>query len=71
VLFGCSDSRLAAEIIFDLGLGDLFVVRNAGQVTGESIMGTIEYAVDILDVPLIVVLGHDSCGAVAAFHQIK
>ena len=66
VLFGCSDSRLAAEIIFDLGLGDLFVVRNAGQVTGESIMGTIEYAVDLLDVSLIVVLGHDSCGAVRA-----
>ncbi|MGO1307902.1 MAG: carbonic anhydrase [Microbacterium gubbeenense] len=66
VLFGCSDSRLAAEIIFDLGLGDLFVVRNAGQVTGESIMGTIEYAVDLLEVPLIVVLGHDECGAVAA-----
>lgn len=65
-LFGCSDSRLAAEIIFDMGLGDLFVVRNAGQVTGESIMGTLEYAVDILDVPLIVVLGHDECGAVRA-----
>ncbi|MGO2095883.1 MAG: carbonic anhydrase [Candidatus Microbacterium stercoravium] len=66
VLFGCSDSRLAAEIIFDMGLGDLFVVRNAGQVTGESIMGTIEYAVDLLEVPLIVVLGHDECGAVRA-----
>ncbi|GGD42009.1 carbonic anhydrase [Microbacterium faecale] len=65
-LFGCSDSRLAAEIIFDMGLGDLFVIRNAGQVTGESIMGTIEYAVDILEVPLIVVLGHDECGAVRA-----
>ncbi|WP_110589303.1 carbonic anhydrase [Microbacterium suaedae] len=65
-LFGCSDSRLAAEIIFDMGLGDLFVVRNAGQVTGESIMGSLEYAVDVLEVPLIVVLGHDSCGAVGA-----
>lgn len=65
-LFGCSDSRLAAEIIFDLGLGDLFVVRNAGQVTGESIMGSLEYAVDVLQVPLIVVLGHDECGAVRA-----
>jgi len=64
VLFGCSDSRLAAEIIFDLGLGDLFVVRNAGQVTGESIMGSIEYAVDILEVPLIIVLSHEGCGAV-------
>lgn len=65
-LFGCSDSRLAAEIIFDMGLGDLFVVRNAGQVTGESIMGSLEYAVDVLQVPLIVVLGHDACGAVGA-----
>lgn len=65
-LFGCSDSRLAAEIIFDLGLGDLFVVRNAGQVIGESIVGSLEYAVEILKVPLIVVLAHDACGAVGA-----
>ena len=65
-LFGCSDSRLAAEIIFDMGLGDLFVVRNAGQVAGESIMGSLEYAVEVLKVPLIVVLGHDACGAVRA-----
>jgi carbonic anhydrase len=66
VLFGCSDSRLAAEIIFDKGLGDLFVVRNAGQVVGESIVASLEYAVAILGVPLIVVLAHDSCGAVRA-----
>ncbi|WP_120493279.1 carbonic anhydrase [Microbacterium phyllosphaerae] len=65
-LFGCSDSRLAAEIIFDLGLGDLFVVRNAGQVIGESIVASLEYAVAVLNVPLIVVLAHDSCGAVRA-----
>ncbi|TQL47296.1 carbonic anhydrase [Homoserinimonas aerilata] len=65
-LFGCSDSRLAAEIIFDKGLGDLFVVRNAGQVISDSVVGTLEYAVAILHVPLIVVLGHDECGAVAA-----
>lgn len=65
-LFGCSDSRLAAEIIFDMGLGDLFVVRNAGQVIGESIVGSLEYAVEILKVPLIIVLAHDSCGAVRA-----
>ncbi|MEL5989662.1 carbonic anhydrase [Microbacterium phosphatis] len=68
-LFGCADSRLAAEIIFDLGLGDLFVVRNAGQVAGDSIVGSLEYAVEMLKVPLIVVLGHDSCGAVAAAIQ--
>ncbi|SEB35156.1 carbonic anhydrase [Paramicrobacterium humi] len=66
VLLGCSDSRLAAEIIFDKGLGDLFIVRNAGQVATESAIGSIEYAVGILDVPLVVVLGHDECGAVAA-----
>ena len=66
VLFGCSDSRLAAEIIFDRGLGDLFVVRTAGQVIGAEVLGSIEYGVDLLDCPLVVVLGHDSCGAVGA-----
>ncbi|WP_431795432.1 carbonic anhydrase [Microbacterium enclense] len=65
-LFGCSDSRLAAEIIFDQGLGDLFVVRNAGQVISDSVIGSLEYAVGVLDVPLIVVLAHDACGAVGA-----
>jgi carbonic anhydrase len=65
-LFGCSDSRLAAEIIFDKGIGDLFVVRNAGQIISESVVGSLEYAVGVLGVPLIVVLGHDECGAVRA-----
>lgn len=63
-LFGCSDSRLSAEIIFDKGLGDLFVVRNAGQIISESVLGSLEYAVDVLGIALIVVLGHDNCGAV-------
>ncbi|SOB78807.1 carbonic anhydrase [Streptomyces sp. 1331.2] len=66
VLFGCSDSRLAAEIIFDQGLGDLFVVRTAGHVTGAEALGSIEYGVSVLGCALVVVLGHDSCGAVAA-----
>ncbi|MFE9636915.1 carbonic anhydrase [Streptomyces sp. NPDC006463] len=66
VLFGCSDSRLAAEIIFDRGLGDLFVVRTAGHVAGTEVLGSIEFGVSVLDAPLVVVLGHDSCGAVAA-----
>lgn len=66
VIFGCSDSRVAAELIFDLGLGDTFVVRTAGQAIGSAVLGSIEYAVSILDVPLIVILGHDSCGAVTA-----
>lgn len=65
-LFGCSDSRLSAEIIFDVGLGDLFVVRNAGQVIAETILGSLEYAVEVLEVPLIMVLGHDECGAIRA-----
>lgn len=66
VLFGCGDSRVAAEIIFDQGLGDMFVVRTAGHVIDSSVLGSIEYAVEILNVPLIVVLGHDGCGAVKA-----
>ncbi|MDE2387161.1 MAG: carbonic anhydrase [Actinomycetales bacterium] len=65
-LFGCADSRLSAEIIFDVGLGDLFVVRNAGQVIGETILGSLEYSVEVLGAPLILVLGHDECGAIRA-----
>lgn len=66
VIFGCSDSRLAAELIFDQGLGDLFVVRTAGHTVGPEVLGSIEYAVTMLNTPLVVVLGHNSCGAVHA-----
>lgn len=66
VVFGCGDSRVAAEIIFDQGLGDMFVVRTAGHVVDSAVLGSIEYAVSVLNVPLIVVLGHDGCGAVKA-----
>jgi carbonic anhydrase len=66
VVFGCADSRVAAEIIFDQGLGDMFVVRTAGHVIDSAVLGSIEYAVSVLNVPLIVVLGHNSCGAVQA-----
>lgn len=66
VVFGCADSRVAAEIIFDQGLGDMFVVRTAGHVIDSAVLGSVEYAVTVLDVPLVVVLGHDSCGAVQA-----
>ena len=66
VVFGCADSRVAAEIIFDQGLGDMFVVRTAGHVIDSAVLGSIEYAVMVLEVPLVVVLGHDSCGAVKA-----
>ena len=68
-LFGCSDSRVAAEMIFDVGLGEMFVIRTAGQVTDGVVLGTLEYAVDLLSTPLLVVLGHDSCGAVTAAHE--
>ncbi len=66
VFFGCADSRVAAEIIFDCGLGDLFVVRTAGHVIDPGVLGSIEFGVSILDIPLVVILGHDSCGAVSA-----
>ncbi|QUR69157.1 carbonic anhydrase [Mycobacterium spongiae] len=65
-IFGCSDSRVAAEIIFDQGLGDTFVIRTAGHVIDSAVLGSIEFAVAVLNVQLVVVLGHDSCGAVKA-----
>src|SRR6476659_8659746 len=66
VVFGCADSRVAAEIFLNKGRGDMFVVRTAGHVIDAAVLGSIEYAVTVLNVPLIVVLGHDSCGAVKA-----
>jgi len=65
-VFGCSDSRVTAEILFDVGIGDLFVVRNAGLVASTEAIGSLEYAVAVLRVPLIVLLTHDGCGAVNA-----
>jgi carbonic anhydrase len=65
-VFGCSDSRCAAEIIFDQGLGDLFVVRTAGHVVDSGVLGSLEFGAALLDIPLIVVLGHDLCGGVSA-----
>jgi carbonic anhydrase len=66
LIFGCADSRVAAEIIFDQGLGDLFIVRTAGHVVDAGVLGSIEYGVQVLGIPLVGILGHDSCGAVAA-----
>ena len=66
VILGCSDSRVAAEIIFDQGLGDVFVVRTAGHVLDSTVIGSIEYGTEVLGASLVVVLGHDSCGAIAA-----
>ena len=66
VLVGCSDSRVAPELIFGCGLGDLFVVRVAGNTVGERGLGSIVYGVEVLGASLIVVLGHARCGAVEA-----
>jgi carbonic anhydrase len=66
IILSCSDSRVPPEIIFDQGLGDLFVIRVAGNVLDDVILGTIEYAVEHMHTPLVVVLGHDRCGAVTA-----
>ena len=66
LVFGCGDSRVAAEFVFDQGLGHLFVVRTAGHVVDSGVLGSVEFGVDLLGIPLVVVLGHDSCGAVAA-----
>ena len=66
VIVSCSDSRFPPEIIFANREGDLFVVRTAGHVIGSDAAGSIEYAVEHLGVPLIVVMGHDRCGAVTA-----
>ena len=66
VVLSCSDSRLPPELIFDQGLGDLFVIRVAGNITDAAVVGSIEYAVEHLKSPLIVVLGHEKCGAVTA-----
>lgn len=65
-ILGCSDSRVPPELLFDQGFGDLFVVRVAGNVVDTDVTASIEYATDHLDVPLVVVLGHEGCGAVAA-----
>ena len=65
-VLACSDSRVPVELVFDVGLGDLFVVRVAGNVVSEAGLGTLEYAINHLDVHLVMVMGHEACGAVAA-----
>jgi len=66
IILGCSDSRVPPEIIFDQGLGDLFVIRVAGNIIDPAVLGSIEYAAEHLESPLVMVLGHERCGAVAA-----
>ena len=66
VILGCSDSRVPAEIVFDQGLGDLFVIRVAGNVVASSQIGSVEFAVDAFGTRLVVVVGHSCCGAIVA-----
>lgn len=66
VVITCSDSRVPAELIFDAGIGELFVIRTAGNVIGEFELGSIEYGAEHLHVPLVIVMGHTHCGAVDA-----
>ncbi len=63
---GCSDSRVPPELIFDVGFGDLFTIRLAGNIIAEDVIGSLQYAVAHLHTPLIIILGHEGCGAVAA-----
>src|SRR5262250_3185629 len=66
VILGCSDSRVPVEIVFDQGLGDLFVIRVAGNIVAPSQVGSVEFAAERFGTPLVVVLGHSQCGAVLA-----
>lgn len=66
VLVGCSDSRVPPELLFGRGLGEMFIVRNAGNTVDTAALGSIEYGVGVLGCPLVVVLGHEKCGAVSA-----
>src|SRR5262245_11777202 len=66
IILGCSDSRVPAEIVFDQGLGDLFVIRVAGNIVAASQVGSVEFAAERFGTPLVVVLGHSRCGAVQA-----
>ena len=69
IVLGCVDSRVPPELIFDQGLGELFVVRTAGEVLDHAVLGSIEFGVFELNIPLIVVLGHKNCGAVKAARE--
>jgi carbonic anhydrase len=66
MILSCADSRVPPEIVFDQGLGDLFAIRVAGNITDDAILASIEYAAEHLHTPLLVVMGHGSCGAVTA-----
>jgi carbonic anhydrase len=69
-IFSCVDSRVPPELVFDRGLGDLFVIRTAGQVIDEAVLGSLEFGVAELQIPLLMVLGHEKCGAVKATLEV-
>jgi carbonic anhydrase len=71
IVLSCADSRVPPEFIFNVGLGELFVVRTAGEVIDRSILATVEYGAEHLHIPLLVVMGHESCGAVKAAAESK
>ena len=66
MIFSCVDSRVPPELVFDEGLGDLFVIRTAGQVIDNAVLGSLQFGVAELSIPLLLVLGHEKCGAVKA-----
>jgi len=70
MVLGCMDSRVPPEIVFDQGLGDMLVARSAGQVLDDAVLGSLEYGVEHLGVPLVLVLGHEGCGAVGAALEV-
>jgi carbonic anhydrase len=71
MVLSCADSRVPPEYVFNVGLGDLFVIRTAGEVIDRSILATVEYGAEHLHIPLLVVMGHESCGAVKAAVESK
>ncbi|HVQ12679.1 MAG TPA: carbonic anhydrase, partial [Vicinamibacterales bacterium] len=71
MVLSCVDSRVPPEYVFNVGLGDIFVVRTAGEVIDKSILASVEYGAEHLHIPLLVVMGHESCGAVTAAAQAK
>jgi carbonic anhydrase len=71
IVLSCADSRVPPEFVFNVGLGDLFVIRTAGEVIDRSILASLEYGAEHLHIPLLVVMGHESCGAVKAAAEAK
>src|SRR5512144_1963951 len=70
IILGCVDSRVPPELVFDQGMGNLFVIRTAGEVLDQAALGSLEFGVEELHIPLLVVLGHERCGAVKAAIEI-